>query len=81
MHGNKKTIATLKKLAAKYHLTFAGRTSKGHYLWRHEPTGRLVTSISCLANHRAISNVERTFKRRIREYTEQGAYDGPDGED
>jgi hypothetical protein len=80
MRGPSRSIRALTPIAAKYDLIYSGMTSKGHLKWFHTPTGRTLTSIKELGEHRALANAERAFKTRIR-HIEEGADRGHDHQD
>jgi hypothetical protein len=70
-HNSRQTIRTLEQVAARYNLTYAGTTGKGHLRWHHAPSGRTITSISALGNWRDIKNVERAFKQHLHRIGQQ----------
>jgi hypothetical protein len=61
----------LERLADEFNLEYVGRTNRGHFRWRHRPTGQIVVTISKTNDPRAIDNTRRSIKRTL-----SGAIDG-----
>jgi hypothetical protein len=74
-HATLKVKRQLSEVGSAYNLVLVGKTRKGHLRWLHTPTGRTIVTISELGNHRAVDNVKRTMKHRVREI-EQGSANG-----
>jgi hypothetical protein len=64
-----KALAELSRLAEEFDLELLGRTARGHYRWRHRPSGQIIVTISNLKHHRAIDNTRRSIRRVIWETT------------
>lgn len=52
----------LKALADQYGFEYEGLTQRGHHIWRHRVTRRVVHTVSSPRDRRAIKNCERDFK-------------------
>jgi hypothetical protein len=65
MPHDHKTFRELGRLAEEFDLEFLGRTARGHYRWRHRPSGQIIVTISNIKHHRAIDNTRRSIKRMI----------------
>lgn len=72
-----RTFRELSQLAELYNLEYIGRTKKGHYSWRHVPSGRIVVTVSKYNSYHTLKNVERSIKNIIRR-SEHGQHPGPD---
>lgn len=64
-----KALRELMPIARAYQLEFVGVTGKGHYKWRHIPTGRTLNSVSSHTSWSSIKNTERDWRRRIQQFT------------
>ena len=72
-------LRELMPLARTYCLEFVGVTGKGHYRWRHTPTGRTLCTVSSLDSWHSIKNTERDLKRSIKRFeAEHGQHSDAD---
>lgn len=65
-----KSLKELGPLCSAYDLIFDGVTSKGHYRWKHGPTGRTVVTIRNMTSYHSLKNTERQIKRFVREVSD-----------
>ena len=61
-------LRELQPLAQTYQLEFIGVTGKGHYRWRHKPTGRTLCTVSSHASWHSVKNTERDVKRSVQRF-------------
>ena len=74
-----KALRELMPLALEYDLELVGVTGKGHYRWRHTPTGRTLCTVSSHDSWHSMKNTERDFKRSIRKFeAEHGQHSDAD---
>lgn len=59
----RKVLRVLRGLADEYGFQFIGRTSKGHYKWRHRTNGRLLVTISSASSFHSFKNTEQTMRQ------------------
>ena len=74
-----RALRELLPLAQSYQLEFLGTTGKGHYRWRHTPTGRTLCTVSDFSSWKSIKNTERDFKYSVRKFeAEHGQHGNAD---
>ena len=60
--SRRNTFRQLQALAERHNFSYEGQTRRGHHVWRHRATGRIVHTVSSPTDWRAIKNCERDFK-------------------
>jgi predicted RNA binding protein YcfA (HicA-like mRNA interferase family) len=64
---SRRVLRELKSIMEPNGFVLDGRTGTSHYRWRHEKSGRIMTTVSSFGDPRSLKNTIRDVKRKLRE--------------